>query len=65
MDKLEKSIHRSNNLGWMFLRGIAYGIGWFIGGALLATIAIYFLSWTPENNALGRFVHDIIRLIQQ
>jgi len=49
----------------MFLRGIAYGIGWFIGGALLATIAIYFLSWTPENNALGRFVHDIIRLIQQ
>jgi len=65
IDKLTKATHRSNNLGWMVLRGIFYSIGWIIGLALIATLIYYTLPLIGEGNALGRFVHAIANIIQR
>ena len=63
--KLEKAVRRQNNLGWTFLRGVFYGIGWFIGGALLAAVLIYILAQMPESSALGKFTHNILDLVDK
>lgn len=39
LDTLNKQIRRQNSLGHMFIVGIVYGIGFFIGSVILATIA--------------------------
>jgi hypothetical protein len=64
IEKLTKAMQRSNSLGWMFLKGIFYSMGWIVGLALIAMVLYYILPKTGEGNILGRFVHamsDAIR----
>lgn len=37
---LNKQVARQNSLSRMFVAGIVYGVGFFIGSAILATIAL-------------------------
>ena len=65
IEKLEKATKKTTHLGWNVLRGFFYSIGWIIGLAFLATIAIYILPIIGEGNAVGKFVHAIANAIRQ
>jgi hypothetical protein len=65
INKLEKTTNRATHLGWNVLRGFFYSIGWIIGLAFLATMAIYLLPIIGEGNAIGKFVHSIVGAIRQ
>lgn len=46
---LNKQVRRQNSLGRMFVAGIIYGIGFFIGSAIIAIIALgIFGPWFAE-----------------
>ena len=64
LNRLERVVRRSTNLGWSILRGIFYSFGWAIGLALLATIAIYILPKTSGGNVVGRFIQTIANLVR-
>jgi len=40
LDLLNRQVARQNSLPHMFLVGIIYGIGFFVGSAIIATIAL-------------------------
>ena len=65
VDRLEAATRRTTHLGWNILRGFFYSIGWIIGLAFLATVAIYILPLIGEGNALGKFIHAIVGAIRQ
>ncbi len=44
LDMLNKQVARQNSLGRMFLVGIIYGVGFFVGSAIIATIALGILG---------------------
>ena len=44
LDMLNKQVRRQNSLGRMFFAGIIYGVGFFIGSAIIATIALGILG---------------------
>ena len=49
LQMLHKEVAKQNSLSWMFLTGIVYGIGFFIGSAIIATIALGVLGpWIGE-----------------
>ena len=65
IEKLERAIRRSNNLGWTILRGIFYSVGWVVGLALIATILFYLLPKTGEGNIVGKFIRAMADAIRQ
>ena len=44
LDVLNKQVARQNSIGRMFFVGIVYGIGFFVGSAIIATIALGILG---------------------
>lgn len=40
LDRLNTTVARQNSLSRMFFVGIMYGIGFFVGSAVIATIAL-------------------------
>ena len=40
LDTLNKQVARQNSIPRMFLIGIVYGVGFFVGSAIIATIAL-------------------------
>ena len=44
LDMLNRQVARQNSFGRMFFVGIIYGIGFFLGSAILATIALGILG---------------------
>lgn len=44
LDLLNKQVKRQNSLGRMFFAGIIYGVGFFVGSAIIATIALGILG---------------------
>ena len=49
LEELNRQVAKQNALGRMFLVGIIYGIGFFIGSAIIATIALgVFGPWFGE-----------------
>jgi thiosulfate reductase cytochrome b subunit len=44
LEKINHELHRQNSYRHMFGTGIVYGIGFFVGSAILATIALGLLS---------------------
>ena len=44
LDLLNKQVKRQNSLSRMFFAGIIYGIGFFVGSAIIATIALGILG---------------------
>ncbi len=49
LERLNRQVARQNSIGRMFLVGIVYGIGFFVGSAIIATIALgIFGPWFAE-----------------
>lgn len=46
---------------WTFFRGTMYGLGIFVGSAILAAVVIYILSKLQSWGAVGDFIHQIIQ----
>lgn len=40
LELLNRQVARQNSLGRMLLAGVVYGIGFFVGSAVIATIAL-------------------------
>ncbi len=40
LKSLNTELHKQNTIKYIFTRGIIYGVGFFIGSAILATIAL-------------------------
>lgn len=64
INRLTKVTQRSYSIGWAILRGIFYSIGWIIGLAILATLAIYILPKFGEGNVVGKFLQEIADAIK-
>lgn len=62
MKKLTKAVSRSNNLWWAFFRGIFYGLGFFIGSAVLAAALIYVLSRLQDWAYIGDLIEKILNI---
>ena len=49
LEELNRQTARQNSLGRMFVIGIIYGVGFFVGSAIIATIAFGVLGpWFGE-----------------
>ncbi|OGG56001.1 hypothetical protein A2680_00500 [Candidatus Kaiserbacteria bacterium RIFCSPHIGHO2_01_FULL_55_37] len=44
LDLLNRQVARQNSISRMFVVGIVYGIGFFVGSAIIATIALGILG---------------------
>jgi len=64
INRLERAVRKSTDLGWNILRGVFYSFGWAIGLALLATLAIYILPKIGEGNVFSRFIQTIANLVR-
>ncbi len=60
LEMLNQKMEQQNSIGYIFSRGIIYGIGFFIGSAVIATIAFGVLSpwvgqiqWVKDNFERG------------
>ena len=47
-----------------FLKGIFYGLGFFVGSALLVATAIYILSLFNTAPIIGDYINKILLIIQ-
>lgn len=57
---IAKNEKKLASLKWNFFRGVIYGLGFFIGSALLAAVLIYILSKIQGWAYIGDFVKQII-----
>ncbi len=57
---LAKAQDKTASAWWTFLRGICYGLGFFIGSAILAAAVIYILSRLEGWGSMGGFIQDIV-----
>lgn len=62
--QLVKYERKLSSLSWNFWRGVVYGLGFFIGSAILAAVLIYVLGRVEGNGFIGRNFHDIIEIIK-
>ena len=64
LEKLNVAMSKQNSVRHIFMTGIIYGVGLFIGSAVIATIAFGVLSpwvgkidWVKENYERGTSAH--------
>jgi len=57
---MAKSQKKAASLWWNFLRGVFYGLGFFIGSAILAAAIIYILSKLEGWDIFGGSIEQII-----
>lgn len=62
--QLVKYEKRISSLAWNFWRGIVYGLGFFIGSALLAAFIIYLLGRIEGGSVVGRYLHDFVEILR-
>jgi hypothetical protein len=62
--QLVKYERRLSSLAWNFWRGIVYGLGFFIGSALLAALIIYILGRVEDGSAVGRYLQDFVEILR-
>ena len=55
LEMLNEKMEKQNSIKHIFFTGIIYGIGWFLGSVVIATIAFGVLS--PWVSKIG-WVHD-------
>ena len=60
--KLTKVVNKSNSLWLAFFRGIFYGLGFFIGSAILAAVLIYILSRLQGWAYIGDVIQKILNI---
>jgi len=57
---------RQTSLRWNFVRGVIYGLGFFIGSALLTASIIYILTQLAGTDSnFGRLLENIVELNQK
>lgn len=56
IDALVKYNKKLSSVWWTFLRGILYGLGFFIGSAILAAATIYVLSKIDFFKGVADFI---------
>lgn len=61
IESLAQSEAKSASAWWTFLRGAMYGLGFFIGSAILAAVVILILSKLQNFGSIGSFIHDVIQ----
>lgn len=49
LEVLNKKVARQNSIGFIFMTGVIYGIGFVVGSAILATIALGILLPYTSN----------------
>lgn len=59
IDRLEKSQRKLASWRWTFLRGIAYGLGFFVGGTVIVGLLIYVLSFFDIGRVIGEYLLSI------
>ncbi len=66
LHKLVKSLvryeHKLTSLSWNFWRGVVYGLGFFIGSAIVAAIFVYIVSRIFHDSNLPTQLHDILNI---
>jgi len=60
IENMAKSQDKTASVWWTFLRGIFYGLGFFIGSAILAAAVIYILSKLEGWGSMGGFIQNIV-----
>lgn len=60
LEKLTKATEKSASVRWAFFRGIFYGLGFFIGSAILAAGLIYIFSKIEGWGFIGNFIGEIM-----
>lgn len=51
---------RISSLWWNFLRGITYGLGFFIGSAIVTAVVIYLTTQLFHNTPLADSLNGLI-----
>ena len=62
--RLAKYERKLSSLSWNFWRGVVYGLGFFIGSAILAAVLIYVLSRIQGWGWIGQAGQDIINIMK-
>lgn len=57
---MAKAQKKLSSLWLTFCRGVFYGLGFFIGSAILATVVIYILSKLEGWGTIGSFIQNIV-----
>lgn len=58
---LTRAEQKRASVWWTFIRGMMYGLGFFVGSAILAAIVILILSKLQNWGNLGGFIDQIIQ----
>ena len=54
-----------SSLRWAFFRGIIYGLGFFIGSAILAAVLILIMSRINTNSFFGKAIKNVVDVIEE
>lgn len=66
LEALNRQVARQNSLGRMFFVGIIYGIGFFVGSAIIATIAFGILGpWFGQFEWIRSAFETGVSLLRQ
>lgn len=72
LDRLEEAVKRQTkvqeklaNPWWNLWRGVMYGLGVFIGSALLAAILIWILSQINTAPLIGGYIDQILHFVKR
>lgn len=60
IESLTKYEAKSASAWWTFIRGMMYGLGFFIGSAILAAAVLYILSRIEGWSLFGGSIQNII-----
>lgn len=63
IEKLAQEQQKANSFWAVFLRGVAYGFGFFIGGTVIVAILISLLSRLSASSELGHLGTRLLQLI--
>ncbi len=56
IDKLEQAVTKNASVWWTFYRGIISGLGFFIGGTILAVLLVYLLTFFNTAPIIGEYI---------
>jgi len=64
LNKLEATQVKLASRKQSFLRGMYYGLGFFVGGTLIVTILLYLLSFFDTAPVVGEYISEILLFIK-
>jgi len=64
LNRLEETQRKNSSPAHNFMRGLVYGVGFFIGGTLLVALIAYVLSLFNVSPVIERLLNEIVKNIQ-